>query len=77
MACAAESGAEQIHHQERDVVEHVRARDAVVELDRIEQHRRAIDEDDVPEVEVAVTLPDVPGGPAGVEERRMSREGGA
>ena len=48
--------APQIHEKEGDVVEHIDARDVVVELHGVEQGGNAVDQADVPQVEIAVAL---------------------
>ncbi len=48
----------EVHEEERQVVEHVDARNLVVELNGVEEGRAAVEQDDVPKVKVAVALPD-------------------
>jgi hypothetical protein len=48
----------EIHEQEGEVVQHVDAGEIVVELDRVEESRSSVDQDDVTQVEIAVTLAD-------------------
>ena len=50
----------QVHQQERQVVAHVDAGDLVVELDRVEERRPAVQQHDVAQVQIAVALPDEP-----------------
>ena len=72
-----ETAAPQIHQQKRQVVEHVGARDPIVELDRIEERRPAVEQNDVAQVQVAVALPHQPGGAPLVEQRSADVEFGA
>ena len=44
----------EIHEQEGEIVEHVDGGERLAELERIERHRRVVDEHDIAEVEVAV-----------------------
>ena len=64
----------QIHQQERQVVEHVDAGNLVVELDRVEQRRAAVEQDDVAQVEIAVALPDEATVTSRVEQATMPLE---
>src|SRR5690606_41475883 len=48
----------EIHQEESQVVQDVDARDLVVELDAVEHRRPLVEEHDVAQVEVAVTLTD-------------------
>ena len=45
---------EEIHHGERKIVEYVDRRDIGIKLDRIEQDRFAIDQDNVRQMQVAM-----------------------
>ena len=64
----------QVHEQEREVVEDVDARDFIVELDRVEKRRLAVDEHDVTQVKIAVTLPDKTGPMPCIELRCVPPE---
>ena len=55
---------EQVHDQEGQVVEHVDAGEIVVELDAVERHRPAVEQDDVAQMQVAVAVADEAGGAA-------------
>ena len=57
VAAAAQSTVDQVHQQEGEVVEHVAGGDPVVELDGVEQHRLAVDQHDVAEMQIAVAAP--------------------
>jgi hypothetical protein len=59
---------QKVHDQERQVVQHVDARQLVVEFNAIEQDRLITREEYVPEVQVPVALADPARRPAGVEE---------
>ena len=60
-----------IHQQKREVVEHIDARDVLVELHGVEQRGSAVDETDVAQVQVAVALADPSDVPPGVEAPGM------
>ena len=45
---------DQIHQQERQIIEHVARCNTVVELDGVEQYRFVLDQHDVAEVQVAM-----------------------
>ena len=47
---------QQVHQQEGEVVEGVDRRQRLVELQAVEQHRRAVQQDDVAEVQIAVAV---------------------
>src|SRR6185295_13171174 len=64
----------EIHQKKRKIVEHVDARDLVVELDRVEQRGAAVEHDDVAEVKVAVTLTHEPGIAPRIEMRAVMAE---
>ena len=49
---------DQVHQQEGEIVEHVAGRDDLAELDRVEQHRAVVEQNDVAEVQVAVDAAD-------------------
>ena len=74
---AAKAALLQIHQQEGEIVEHVAAGDLVGEFDRVEQGRLAVDEDDVAQMQVAVTAAHEPGRPAGEQHGPRDREGEA
>ena len=67
-----EPTAPEIHEQKRQVVEDVGAGDLVVELDAVEERRPAVEQHDVAQVQVAVTLPHEPGA----RRARAARPGG-
>jgi hypothetical protein len=46
----------EIHQKKREIIQYVRAGDLVVELDAIEQRRSPVQQNDVTQMEVAVTL---------------------
>ena len=46
----------EIHEQEGEIVENVDGSDGVVELDGVEQHRDAIEFDDIAKVQVPMTV---------------------
>ena len=48
---------DQIHQEKSEVVEHVTGSDQRIELDRVEQHRLAVDQRDIAEMQVAMTMP--------------------
>ena len=48
----------QVHQQEGEIVEHVARRDQRAELDGVEQHRPAVDQHDVAEMQIAVNAAD-------------------
>ena len=54
----AQPALDQVHQQEGEIVEHVAGRDQRAELDGVEQHRRAVDQRDIAEMQVAVAAPD-------------------
>ena len=47
----------EVHQEKRQVVQDVRAGDVVVELDTVEQRRAPLEENDVAQMKIAVTLP--------------------
>ena len=65
----------EVHEEERQIVEHVDRRQRLAELERIEGHRRAVDQNDVAEVEVAVAAADAAGAAALDEHGRKACEG--
>lgn len=46
----------EIHEQEGEIIENVDGGDGVVELDGVEQHRRALDLDDIAKVQVPMAV---------------------
>ena len=48
----------EIHQQKREIVQDIRTGDLVVELDAIEQRWCCVQQHDVAQMEIAVTLPD-------------------
>ena len=69
-----EAAMPQVHEQEGKVVEHIDRRDLVVELDAVEQARRAVEQADVAQMQVAVAAAHLSGVLAPVEQRRMPRK---
>ena len=60
---------DQIHQQEREIVQHVAGCDQRIELDRVERDRLAVDQRDVAEMQIAVAAQD-PSGRAAPHEQR-------
>ena len=58
----------EVHQQKRQVIDHIDTGNLVVELDTVEQRRLTVQQDDVAEVQVAVTLANETGPPPPVEE---------
>ena len=56
---APQSARPQIHQKKREIVKHVARRDRLVEFDRIKQDRPVFDQDDVAQVEIAMTAADL------------------
>ena len=67
---------DQVHQQEREVVEHVDGGETGVEFDGVEQRRPAVDQDNIAEMQVAVAAPHQAGALARLEQRRDARERG-
>ena len=65
------AGAE-IHEQEGKVVQHIDGGDRIVEFDGVEQHGRAIDLDDVAEMQIPMAMAHEAVERARFEERRQS-----
>ena len=65
----AQPAFDQVHQQEGEIVEHVAGADQLAEFDSIEQHRLAIDQRDVAEMQVAVDTADEPVCAARFEQR--------
>ena len=55
-----QSARAEIHQEEGEIVEDIDGRKAVVEFQCIEQHRLAVDLDDVPEMQVAMAVANEP-----------------
>ena len=64
----------QIHHEKGQIVEHVPARDRVVELDGVEGRGLSVEQHDVAQVEIAVALPHEAGRAAAVQKGRLALE---
>ena len=58
MAGLRQTALEQVHQQEGQIVKHVAGGDDVAELDGVEQHRLAVDQHDIAEMEIAVDVAD-------------------
>src|SRR5215471_9400603 len=63
----------QVHQQEGEVVKHVARRDQRAELDGVEQHRAAVEQGDVAEVQVAVDVANEAASPTLDEKRTNAR----
>ena len=74
LAAGVEAALDQVHHQEREIVEHVAGRDQRVELDRVEQRRPSFDQHDVAEMKVAVAAPHQAELTALLEQRADARK---
>jgi hypothetical protein len=61
----------QIHQQKRQIVEDVDAREAFVELQAIEKGRPAVDEANIPEMQIAMAMAHLAGRPPPVEQLRQ------
>ena len=72
-----EPALEQVHQQEGEVVEHVARRDDVAELDGVEQHRLAVDQHDIAEMQIAVDAADEAAASALAQQRDDAVVGGA
>ena len=64
----------QVHQQECEVVEHVYGGDLVVELDAVEQARRAIEEADIAQVQIAMAAAQPALRTTPVEQRGVPRQ---
>ena len=62
------SALDQIHQQKGEIVEHVAGRDTVVEFDGVEQHRLAVNQDDVAEMQVAMAAANKTGALARIQQ---------
>ena len=69
LAACSQPALEQIHQQEGEIVEHVARGDDRAELDGVEQHRLAVDQHDIAEMQVAVDAPDQ-AAPAALAQQR-------
>src|SRR4029077_8115704 len=72
-----ESALEEVHQQEGEVIEDVARRDDVAEFDGVEEHRSAIDQDDIAEMKIAVDAADKPAAAALGKEGDDAVIGGA
>ncbi len=63
-----------IHQQEGEVVEHIDSGDGVVEFDGVEQHWRAVDLDDVAEMQIAVAVTHIASAGARLKQEGKRRE---
>ena len=77
LAGAASPRSLEIHQQKGEIVENVAGRDQRAELDRIEQHRPAFEQNDVAEMEIAVNAPRQAAAAALDQQRPNARIGGA
>ena len=64
----------QIHQQKREVIEHVDAGEAFVELEAIEQGRLSAKKTDIAEMQIAVTMAYFARRTPAVEQLRRSRK---
>ena len=64
----------EIHQQEGEVVEDVDRGEPVVELDGVEQDRRAVDLDDVAQMKIAVAMAHISSARPRFQQRRECRE---
>ena len=76
MACRRTLPAlDQIHQQKCKIIQHIDRGECLVELERVEWHRPALDENDITEVEIAVAATDGTLERAGVEQRAKLDDG--
>ena len=68
---SAEPALDQVHEQKGEIVEDVAGRDQIAELDGVEQHRPAVDQDDVAEMQIAMDTTDE-ATPAALDQQRMN-----
>ena len=61
LACRGSLSPPEIHQEKREIVQDVGAGDLVVELDAVEQRRPPVQQHDVAQMEIAVTLADETG----------------
>ena len=59
---------DQIHQQKGEIVKHVARGDAIVEFDGVEQHRLAIDQDDIAEMQVTMAAANKTGALARIQQ---------
>ncbi len=71
---ARKSALAEIHQQKGEVVEDIDGGKIVVELDRIEQDRPAVDLDDVAQMQIAVAVAHITSGRPRSEQRRQRGE---
>ena len=64
----------EIHEQEGEIVEHVDRGERIVELDRVEQDGRAVDLDDVAQVQIAVAVAHIASARPRLEQGRERGE---
>ena len=74
MACALKPALAEIHQQKGEIVEHVDGGEPVVELDGVEQDRRAVDLDDVAQMQIAVAVAHIAAPRPRLEQRRERGE---
>ena len=67
----------QVHQQEREIVHGVGRRQRLVEFQTIEQHRPAIEQDDIAKMQIAVAMADPTRAPARLEQLSPAGELGA
>ena len=72
-----QAAAPQIHQHERHVIQDVDARDVVVELDAVENSGRAIEQADIPQVQIAVALTDETRTASRIQARGVTTELGS
>ena len=71
---ARQSSPPEIHQEKRKIVQDVGAGNLVVELDAVEERRAPVQQHDVAQMEVAVTLPNEAGLPSAFEHLRTAIE---
>src|SRR3954452_19223128 len=59
----------EIHQQEGEIVKHVDAGERSAEIDAVEEKRPTVEETDIAEMKIAVTMPHLPGEPSPLEQR--------
>jgi hypothetical protein len=65
----------EVHQQESEIVKHIARSDQRIELDRVEQHRLAVDQRDIAEMQVAMTVPHQQGFAAPAQQRYQPCKG--
>jgi hypothetical protein len=60
IGCYRQFALDQVHQQEGEIIEHVAGGDPGVEFDGVEQHRRAIEQNDIAKMQIAVAARDPP-----------------